>query len=67
MTFADILNISQQIHAKRHQLTGISTELGSPLGAWGSQHAAISTTLNMLQGAFSAIPITTDCPESELL
>lgn len=68
LTFQEVLQMSQADHAKRAAMPrdGVAF-FGSPLGSWGSRHAAIRTALCMMQGVPNQLSVTLDCPECELL
>ena len=69
LTFTQLLNLSQQSNAMRYRAaaSGTSTELGSPLGLWGSRHAALRTAISLVQELPNQLDVTLNCHPLELL
>jgi hypothetical protein len=69
LTFTQLLNLSQQSNAMRYRAaaSGASTELGSPLGLWGSRHAALRTAISLVQELPNQLDVTLKCHPLELL
>lgn len=68
LTFTEILQMSQADHTVRARMPrdGVAF-FGSPLGNWGSRHAAIRTALCLMQEVPNQLSVTLECPECELL
>ena len=69
LTFHQLLNLSQQSNAMRYRAAsgGTSTELGSPLGLWGSRHSALKTAISLVQELPNQLDVTLNCHPLELL
>lgn len=69
LTFTQLLNLAQESHTLRYRAAanGASTELGSPLGLWGSRHAALRTAISLVQELPNQLDVTLKCHPLELL
>jgi hypothetical protein len=62
----DLIALSQQSNVNRYTISGLDSSFGSALGLWGSHRAAVSAGINLLNGTLSALPVTINCPDSEV-
>ena len=62
----DLIALSQQSNVNRYTISSLDSSFGSALGLWGSHRAAVSAGISLLNGTFSALPVTINCPDSEI-